>query len=207
MVALNPEGKSRKRKRGDDAEDTSEAEKGEKLQPHDQAKGSTEKPPSKKLKIIPPIPPSSGENGTEFEGTSEDPKDASSMKVTETEAEGILRPTILDHAIMGINEVTKRLERQSAALRQPITTENKHLPIRLVVVCRTDVDSPMMIAHLPILVAACNSRPPSDDPTHSAIFPEVVMVGLPYGAEETLSAACGLKKVAAMAFDVSLRSI
>ncbi|KAG8995731.1 hypothetical protein FRB94_008785 [Tulasnella sp. JGI-2019a] len=63
------------------------------------------------------------------------------------------------------------------------------------------MDSLMMTAHLPILVAACNSR--ADDAEHNTKFPEVVMVGLPYGAEaeEALSAACDLKKVVAVAFD------
>ncbi|KAG9026650.1 hypothetical protein FRB95_008620 [Tulasnella sp. JGI-2019a] len=65
------------------------------------------------------------------------------------------------------------------------------------------MDSLMMTAHLPVLVAACNSR--ADDAEHNTKFPEVVMVGLPYGAEaeEALSAACDLKKVVAVAFDNS----
>ncbi|KAG9012580.1 hypothetical protein FRB94_005515 [Tulasnella sp. JGI-2019a] len=193
---LNPEGAGRKRKRDDGDEDATQAEKGKKPNPQDQTRDSIGKPPSKKLKTL----PNPSEGGTEVEGsTTGDPEDVPPKKGTETDPPGILRPTILDHAIMGINEVTKRLERQSAALRQPANAEMKHPSVRLVVVCRTDMDSPMMIAHLPILVAACNSQ--ADDTEHNAKFPEVVMVGLPYGAEEALSAACGLKKVAAMAFD------
>ncbi|KAG8975573.1 hypothetical protein FRB90_009494, partial [Tulasnella sp. 427] len=135
------------------------------------------------------------------------------------------RPQMLDHVVFGLNAVTKSLEAQSFSLRsassgdpspqgssssggthahQPTQVVNGHLkkgaPLRLVLVCRTDIDSPTMIAHLPTLTAACNSvrhisaqqNPPD---------PDVLLVGLPYGAETTLAEGSGLRRAAVVAFD------
>lgn len=142
------------------------------------------------------------------------------------------RPEIVDHIVFGINEVTKRLEQQSLALRTPktatttsgagpctatssapdpaaLSSPKRHNPLRLVLVCRTDIDSPMMIAHLPTLAAACNSHAATETSPGSMteplnVLPGVILVGLPRGAEDTLSSASGLKRVAVMAFDVRL---
>ncbi|KAG9048032.1 hypothetical protein FS837_000920 [Tulasnella sp. UAMH 9824] len=135
------------------------------------------------------------------------------------------RPEMLDHVVLGLNAVTKRLEAQSFALRSPSnsnlpqprsassealpTAQSAHsdddqpkklAPLRLVLVCRTDVDSPTMIAHLPTLTASCNSaqRPPTQ--AHPS-FPDVLIVGLPYGAESTLAEGAGLRRAAVVAFD------
>lgn len=196
------EGLGRKRKRDHDGDGDSSAEIGQaetEVDDEDRVEGetrhATEKPPAKKQKLSPAEPlAESAENDHSTAVTPILGPDAESLESQ--------RPKILDHTVMGINEVTKRLERQSAALRQP-GLEMKHAAVRLVVVCRTDVDSPMMIAHLPMLVAACNSRAPIPDDPPVLNYPDVIMVGLPYGAQETLSAACGLRKVAVMAFDVS----
>ncbi|KAG8982539.1 hypothetical protein FRB90_006712 [Tulasnella sp. 427] len=135
------------------------------------------------------------------------------------------RPQMLDHVVFGLNAVTKSLEAQSFSLRsasngdpsplgsrssggthadQSAHVVNVHLkkdaPLRLVLVCRTDIDSPTMIAHLPTLTAACNSvrrasaqqNPPDSD---------VLLVGLPYGAETTLAEGSGLRRAAVVAFD------
>ncbi|KAG8899701.1 hypothetical protein FRB99_006495 [Tulasnella sp. 403] len=128
---------------------------------------------------------------------------------------GLSRPAVLDHLIIGLNEVTKQLEVQSFAMRNPLGTvsiptssqnhtlkasKQRQAPIRLIVVCRPDVDSPTMIAHFPTLVAACNSRPPSHSKAKSE-NPDVILVGLPYGAEATLADASGLRRLSVLAFD------
>ncbi|KAG8862651.1 hypothetical protein FRB96_001210 [Tulasnella sp. 330] len=188
--------KKRKRDNNDDdyCDDPSEAEQGglEDQNQADETRRSTEKPLAKKRKLTPPVTPAEDAEGIES-------IDIIPIEVSKAEPSELQRPKILDHTIRGINEVTKRLERQSAALRQP-GAEQTEAAIRLVVVCRADVDSPMMIAHLPMLVAACNSRAPVPDDS-ALSYLDVIMVGLPYGAEETLSAACGLRKAAVMAFD------
>ncbi|KAG8919259.1 hypothetical protein FRC01_001374, partial [Tulasnella sp. 417] len=135
------------------------------------------------------------------------------------------RPEMLDHVVFGLNAVTKRLEAQSFGLRSPSnkdlpppssassealhTAQSEHseddrrrkvAPLRLVLVCRTDIDSPTMIAHLPTLTAACNSaqRPQTEA---RPLFPDVLLVGLPYGAESTLAEGSGLRRAAVVAFD------
>lgn len=116
----------------------------------------------------------------------------------------LAKPEILNHVLFGINEITKRLESQSAALRSSSPLPSP--PIRLVLVCRPDMDSKHMVAHFPTLVAACNSaRPPIPESTDQAPAerpPDLLLVALPRGAEETLSTAAGLRRCAAVAFDV-----
>ncbi|EEB96239.1 hypothetical protein MPER_04655, partial [Moniliophthora perniciosa FA553] len=97
------------------------------------------------------------------------------------------RPPILEHITAGINAVTKRLESQIRE-RKRITisaTDESHnsssprSPIRLVLVCRADVNPPILIDHIPHLVAAYNSAiPQSLDP--------VLVIPLPQNAEFTL---------------------
>ncbi|KAG8918629.1 hypothetical protein FRC01_001752 [Tulasnella sp. 417] len=135
------------------------------------------------------------------------------------------RPEMLDHVVLGLNAVTKRLEAQSFGLRSPSnqdlppsssassearhTAQSEHseddrlrkvAPLRLVLVCRTDVDSPTMIAHLPTLTAACNSAQRPQTEAHPS-FSDVLLVGLPYGAESTLAEGSGLRRAAVVAFD------
>ncbi|KAG8979094.1 hypothetical protein FRC05_009304 [Tulasnella sp. 425] len=134
------------------------------------------------------------------------------------------RPEMLDHVVFGLNAVTKRLEAQSFGLRSalnsilpsasatsgsPHTSQIAHsegdrlekvAPLRLVLVCRTDIDSPTMITHLPTLTAACNSvRLPHTEMQQS--IPNVLLVGLPSGAESTLAESSGLWRAAVVAFD------
>jgi hypothetical protein len=108
-------------------------------------------------------------------------------------------PSLLEHCTFGINEVTKRLE----ALANPATTNEARSTtgprLRVVLVCRADVDPPLLIAHFPILVATCNSSLPVDS-SHDKF---VKLVTLPMGAEHSLAEITGLRRVAVMALDVS----
>lgn len=110
----------------------------------------------------------------------------------------------MQHVTVGINEVTKRLESQCKKQRTIFSRQQvsevdetpKNPSIYLILVCRPDIDPPLLVAHIPHLVAACNSTP---NGTHD----RVMLVTLPKGAELSLSQALGLRRAAVMAFDVS----
>lgn len=115
-------------------------------------------------------------------------------------------PTIMRGLFTGINEVTKKLEHQCASAQGstvPIDSRSTSLPelassptISLILVCRADVDPPLLTAHIPYLAAACNA---------CACSPEqrVKLVPLPKSAEFTLAHALGLRRTAVLALDVS----
>ncbi|KAJ1306158.1 hypothetical protein OPQ81_010869 [Rhizoctonia solani] len=110
-------------------------------------------------------------------------------------------PPLLKHCVFGINEVTKRLESQIHPSTLGVTTASKTTPkphLRFVIACRTDVDPPIIIEHLPVLVAACNSAIPND--SEEKMF--IKLVTLPMGGEHTLAEVIGLRRVAVMALDV-----
>ena len=85
-------------------------------------------------------------------------------------------------------------------------------PIRTVLVCRPDIDPPILIAHVPYLVAACNSK--GNHPSSSSSKDEndsgathdpgarIKLVSLPKGAELKLAKATGLRRVSVLALDV-----
>ncbi|KAJ4485819.1 hypothetical protein J3R30DRAFT_3442152 [Lentinula aciculospora] len=100
-------------------------------------------------------------------------------------------PAILAHLTMGINQVTKRLEELVRIRRGRIVNEGLSSPgIRIIFVCRADVNPPMLIDHLPHLVAAYNSTEPPDP---------ILLVPLPQGAEPTLAEVMCLRRVAVLA--------
>ncbi|KAJ3800175.1 hypothetical protein GGU11DRAFT_774177 [Lentinula aff. detonsa] len=108
-------------------------------------------------------------------------------------------PAILAHLTTGINQVTKRLEVLVRTRRGGIVDKDTHpIGIRIVLVCRADVNPPMLIDHVPHLVAAYNSTKPPDP---------ILLVSLPQGAELTLSEVMGIRRVAIMAINVSLSSV
>ncbi|KAG6890008.1 hypothetical protein C0995_012968 [Termitomyces sp. Mi166 len=110
------------------------------------------------------------------------------------------RPPVSKHLIVGINEVTKRLEQQVRIERvTQVTTlhssANKSpspCSLSVILVCRSDINPPILVDHLPHLVAAFNSLRP-DQP--------VRLVPLQTGAETRLSQAVGLRRAAVLAFD------
>ena len=119
-------------------------------------------------------------------------------------------PPVLSHLTIGINAVTKRLEAQAHSHRlktgikvsaQPSDgpPSTKETPaIKYVFVCRADVDPPLLIAHIPELVAACNVSIPSQflSPVH--------LIPLPKDAERTLADALNLPRLSILALDVSV---
>ncbi|KAF9786661.1 hypothetical protein BJ322DRAFT_1051218 [Thelephora terrestris] len=119
-------------------------------------------------------------------------------------------PPIVPHLVLGINQVTKRLEHQARAYRQSLhVTETiadddtsqspPSRPISIVFVCRADVDPPLLISHLPTLIASCNSsRNASTDP---GSYPPIRLVTVPKGSESLLADNMGLRRLAVLALD------
>ena len=122
-------------------------------------------------------------------------------------------PPIVAHLTIGINGVTKRLESQAQSRRlrtsiyastpDPAATSlsaSKPGPERAslayIFVCRADIDPPLLVAHLPELVASCNAPAPSIQ------TPPVHLITLPKLAESTLAETIGLRRVSVLALDV-----
>ena len=114
-------------------------------------------------------------------------------------------PSILRHITVGINDVTKRLEMFAQSLHQVHDTAPRS-PIRVVFVCCADIDPPALVAHLPQLVATCNSISTCSDPK-AASSSSIKLVPLPKGAELALAKAIGLRRAAVLAIDVSFSSL
>ena len=113
-------------------------------------------------------------------------------------------PPVLRHIIVGINEVTKELEalaklhRETIAEKAPSAVHRLDVSsARIVLVCREDVDPPVLIGHIPHLVAACNST------RHRLTggLP-IWLVPLAKGSESSLAAAIGLRRAAVIAIKV-----
>ncbi|KAK0198858.1 hypothetical protein F5146DRAFT_110611 [Armillaria mellea] len=108
---------------------------------------------------------------------------------------------ILKHLVVGINAVTKRLECQIQAARHTVvisssdsTKESSEppLPLKYIFVCRTDVDPPILIDHIPHLVASFNSCKPTEP---------IKLIPLPKGAEFSLAESLNIRRIAVFAFD------
>ena len=114
-------------------------------------------------------------------------------------------PPILQHVIVGINECTKDLEGMARAFRETLpaqvsdhSTPKRDSCPRIVLVCRGDVDPPILIGHIPSLVAACNSA------RHRLSDAAVTwLVPLSKGSESSLAAAMGLRRTSVMVIKVS----
>lgn len=117
-----------------------------------------------------------------------------------SETSALEPPKILQHLAVGINEVTKRLESQIHHSRITVVTtaEDSKIPsprpdLKIILVCRADIDPPILIDHLPHLVAGYNSIRTSDP---------IKLVPLPKGAESSLAQAIGLRRAAVVGMDV-----
>ncbi|KAI9512500.1 hypothetical protein F5148DRAFT_973309 [Russula earlei] len=108
-------------------------------------------------------------------------------------------PPIISHMRAGINSVTKVLEREVRSGRQTVITpgtavDQKQFLTRVIFICHADLDTPALVAHLPQLVALCNSARSED-----AI---IKVVQLPAGASTALANVLGyLKRVSVLALD------
>ncbi|TCD67097.1 hypothetical protein EIP91_000560 [Steccherinum ochraceum] len=137
--------------------------------------------------------------------------DAIPSSTEDPEADGPVSsaPFVRQYLTIGINAVTKKLESLSQLQRTQLSndgTDTSHsdplVNSQLVLVCQGDIDPPILISHLPSLVAACNSRRPSTSSKPSD--PISWLVPLARGAEETLTSALGLRRVSVLAIDTTL---
>lgn len=108
------------------------------------------------------------------------------------------RPTTLQHIVVGINEVTRRLECQirrsrTIIIRTTTETSQAQSPLKIIFACRADIDPPMLVDHLPHLAAAYNSGQTKDT---------LKLVTLPKGAEVLLAQAMGLRRASVIGIDV-----
>ena len=109
-------------------------------------------------------------------------------------------PPIIPHITVGINEVTKALEREIQSSRRTVITPStaddvKQTSTRVIFICYADLDTPAFVAHLPQLVALCNSA--------RSEHHKIKVVQLPAGAQISLADALGyLKRVSVIALDV-----
>ncbi|KAF8633019.1 hypothetical protein AX15_001612 [Amanita polypyramis BW_CC] len=113
---------------------------------------------------------------------------------------------IVNHLVVGLNAVTKRVEMQ-VRKRPDSKTIIKDEPatglpdaksdLRLIFACRADVDPPLLIDHLPHLVAACNAMQEGS----------VRLASLPKGAEMTLAKALGVRRVAVIGLDTGFPAL
>jgi ribonuclease P/MRP protein subunit POP3 len=133
------------------------------------------------------------------------------VEAADQEPVTMTEPEIIPHLIMGINQVTKRLEHQARIFRETCTAVETITngdssqsppsgPISIVFVCRADVDPPLLISHLPPLIASCNSS--LNALTNPESYPPIKIVPVPKGSESLLADATGLRRVAVLALDV-----
>ena len=132
-------------------------------------------------------------------------------------------PALLDSLEIGLNEVTKALERSITTLRscqnkKPLPSDFK--PISLVLVCLADINPPNLVAHIPHLVSIYNSmlmtqgiittkkRRAGSQLKPVPPRPEgIKLVTLPKNAEPSLAGSIGLRRVSVVAFYVRLFNI
>lgn len=107
---------------------------------------------------------------------------------------------IISHITVGINEVTKALEKEIRSRHQTVIIPGKAVDetqflARFVFICYADLDTPAFVAHLPQLIALCNSARPEQH--------RIKVIQLPAGAQISLANALGyLKRVSVIALDV-----
>ena len=111
--------------------------------------------------------------------------------------------SIVDHLVVGLNAVTKRLEEQVRKRPHSVTitkdgpaadTQTTKSDLCLVLACRADIDPPLLIDHLPHLIASCNATQKES----------VRLASLPEGAEGTLAKALGIHRVTVIGIDVCI---
>ncbi|KAG9314079.1 hypothetical protein JVU11DRAFT_4860 [Chiua virens] len=119
-----------------------------------------------------------------------------------TEAPNQMCASAAPSPVIGINAVSKALEaqlrvtRRHVVLNNPLQTNDQLSPspppLVIVFVCCADVDPPELVAHIPHLVAGCNS------PTNAMQL--IKLVPLPKGSESTISTILGVRRAAVIAF-------
>jgi len=120
---------------------------------------------------------------------------------TESSFQPISAPPIIPHITVGINEVTKVLEMEIRSRRRVIVTSDTPFDTTqsltsVVFICHADLDNPAIVAHLPQLIALCNSGR-----LHGR---KIMVVPLANGAQSSIADALGYtKRVSVMTLDVS----
>jgi len=120
---------------------------------------------------------------------------------TESRSQPVSTPPIISHITVGINEVTKALETEIRSSRQVVVTSDTTFdttqPLTGVIfICHADLDTPAIVAHLPQLIALCNSARPHGH--------KIKVVPLPAGAQSAIAHALGYtRRISVMALDVS----
>lgn len=134
--------------------------------------------------------------------------DASSMAEIASDPPAPYASTgFLQHLSIGINEVTKLLEGFSQKYRLRLSSGGDSdlvqspptEPTHLVLVCQADINPPVLISHLPQLVAACNSRPSLPSELAKS---KIILSPLPKGAESLLAQALGLRRASVVSISV-----
>lgn len=129
-------------------------------------------------------------------------------------------PALLDSLEIGLNEVTRALERSITTLR---SCQNKKQlpsdfkPISLILVCLADINPPNLVAHIPHLVSIYNSmlmtqriitnKKRRTDAQLKPVPPRpegIKLVTLPKNAESSLAGSIGLRRISVVAFYVCL---
>ncbi|KAI6031475.1 hypothetical protein BKA83DRAFT_671361 [Pisolithus microcarpus] len=99
--------------------------------------------------------------------------------------------------VIGINQITRALEHQIRSARwlttvhdpgQPANSREPCAELSVVFACSSDVNPPILLEHIPHLVASCNSL--------STAKLRVKLVPLPKGSEPILARAVGLRTAA-----------
>lgn len=122
--------------------------------------------------------------------------------VGETNQGSAPAPPIIPHITVGINEVTKALETEVRSSRHWQTVvisspaiEKMEASTSAIFICYEDLDTPALVAHLPQLVALCNSARSENH--------KLKVIQLPAGAQSSLVNALGyLSRVSVLALDV-----
>ena len=119
-----------------------------------------------------------------------------------------------DFITVGINQVTRRLESQVKSFRKLVMLTNassvnqissEFAPIAVVLVCRADVNPPILLDHIPHLVAGCNSTRPRSD--LEGAWQPLKLILLPKGSESAIAQALGLRRAAVIAIHVSILNL
>lgn len=109
-------------------------------------------------------------------------------------------PPIIPHITVGINEVTKALEREIQSKHRTVITSGTAVDetqslTKAVFICYANLDTPALVAHLPQLVALCNSA--------RSEHHKIKVVPLPAGAQISLADSLGyLKRVSVITLGV-----
>lgn len=109
-------------------------------------------------------------------------------------------PPIIPHITVGINEVTKALETEVRSSCQTVVIpspaiEKMQASTSTIFICYADLDTTALVAHLPQLVALCNSARSENH--------KIKVIQLPAGAQSSLVNALGyLSRISVLALDV-----